>query len=242
MRFESTPDPREQIGVGGYKRAYKVVRADGTPEVQLVMKHQYTNEQMKGLFYLNKIATLLFPGKIAAVKQGGNIHGDDGQVVSSQFVSHYVEPDAQHRDIQEFATQFDGDMEAAREYDESHGGRLEAITNDRYDRLYTDNAIEAFRAAYAAAGLSNPDGAVQIGWGAQDVVFTKDGDFTFVDVDVPWDEPEDIGADAYTDQCLRFVPAKLQEAINTLPEPERTQTLQYYVRLEEQMRLAGFVV
>ena len=91
MKFERHPEHHEHIGTGSYKRAYKIETVDGVPEVQLVMKYEYTNEQMKGLFYLNKIATTLFPGKIARVKQAGNFDDEEGK--SSQFVAEHQKPE-----------------------------------------------------------------------------------------------------------------------------------------------------
>ncbi len=242
MKFEYNPQHHEQIGVGGYKRAYKVVSEAGTPEVQLVMKHRYTNEQMKGLFYLNKIATLLFPGKVASVRQAGNVIGKENTIESSQFRAGYIKPDAIHEVIQDHAKAFDGDIWAAENRDDALLGELERLTNERIKRMKETPEIEDFQTAYEAAGFVNDDGAIKIGWGAQDVIFGESGDFTFVDIDVPWDEPDDVGEPGYTPRCLRFDPVKLKLAIATLPEPQQSEAHTYFGRLEEQMRSAGFSV
>ena len=240
MKFEKYPQRHEHIGTGAYKRAYKIVDEDGRPEVQLAMKHEYTNEQMKGLFYLNKIAISLFPGKIVEVKQAGNF-AEEG-VVTSQFRAEYHEPDAEHLRMQHHIKALDGKYWADTDDEEELMGVFQDISDSRSELLQNNQELQDFIDAYDAAGFQNEEGALQFGWGTQDVILKDDGSFVYVDIDIPWDEPDSVGEETHTEKCLRFDPKKLQAAINTLPEPERNKTQGYFDRLMTLCREAGFAV
>ena len=164
MKFERHPEKQEHIGTGAYKRAYKIESVGGVPEVQLVMKHEYTNEQMKGLFYLNKIATTLFPGKIARVKQAGNF--DDGEGKSSQFVTEYHEPDTEHERLQHFTKALDGKYWPDNDDEQELVEAFDSISHKRERAAIDNKDLQSFRDAYEAAGFWNENGALQIGWGA----------------------------------------------------------------------------
>ncbi len=237
MKFERHPEHHEHIGTGAYKRAYKIETVDGVPVVQLVMKHEYTNEQMKGLFYLNKIATTLFPGKIARVKQAGNFDDEEGK--SSQFIAEYHEPDAQHQSMQHQIKALDGKYWADTDEEEELVARFGTLSRSR-DEIISDNKeLQDFRDAYEAAGFYNEEGDVQIGWGSQDVIFDDEGNFVYVDIDIPWDEPDEVGEESHTERCLRFNPEKLQAAINAAPETDRLKLQLYFERLLALCRNAG---
>ncbi len=240
MKFERHPQNHEHIGTGAYKRAYKIETVGGEPEVQLVMKHEYTNEQMKGLFYLNKIATTLFPGKIARVKQAGNFDDEAGK--SAQFVAEYHEPDAQHASMQHQTKALDGKYWADTDEEEELVDRFHELSQERSAVTSENEALQEFCEAYDAAGFHNEEGALQIGWGSQDVIFKEDGSFVYVDIDIPWDEPESVGEETYTNACLRFDPVKLQAAIATLPAETREKTQVYFDRLMQLCREAGFAL
>ena len=240
MKFERHPERHEHIGTGAYKRAYKIETIDGVPEVQLVMKHEYTNEQMKGLFYLNKIATTLFPGKIARVKQAGNF--DDGEGKSSQFVAEYHEPDIEHERLQHFTKALDGKYWADNEDEVELAEAFDSISHEREKTSINNKDLQDFRDAYEAAGFYNEDGAVKIGWGAQDLIYNEDGSFVYVDIDIPWDEPDSVGEESHTLRCLRFDPEKLQATISTADEANRKNLQSYFDRLMQLCRDAGFAV
>ncbi len=240
MKFERHPERHEHIGTGAYKRAYKIETVDGVPEVHLVMKHEYTNEQMKGLFYLNKIATALFPGKIARVKQAGNFDDEDGK--SSQFVAEYHEPDAQHVSMQHHAKALDGQYWADTDDEQEVAEEFSRLSTERSRLTRRHPGIQQFQEAYEQAGLINENGAIQIGWGAQDVIVDEKGNFIYVDIDIPWDEPEEVGEKSYTLRCLRFDPDKLQTTINTLDDVKRATVQVYFDRLMQLCREAGFEV
>jgi hypothetical protein len=242
MKFERHPEKHEQIGVGGYKRAYKVIEGSASPEVQLVMKHQYTNEQMKGLFYLNKLATLMFPDKIARVKASGNFLDEDGEVESSQFRAEYHEHDPVHQRMQHHAKAFDGNYAAENDDQQESLEIFNELSTERSRLARRHPGIEAFREAYKNAGFENEEAAVKISWGPQDVIIDEKGNFTYVDIDVPWDEPEDVGKEAYDKSCLRFDPIKLQAAIDTLDEPNRTTAQGCFDRLVGLAKDAGFSI
>jgi hypothetical protein len=241
MRFERQPEKHEQIGVGGYKRAYKISEGLDTPEVQLVMRHQYTHEQMKGLLYLNKIATILFPGKIAKVKAAGNYITEDSEIVSSQFRAEYHEHDPIHSNMQHQAKVFDGNYSAYNDEQQESVERFFEISKGRSRLTRRHPGIEAFHQAYEEAGFVNEDRAVKIYWGPQDVIIDEKGNFIYVDIDVPWDDPEEAGVSRFDLRCLRFDPVKLRATIATLDEPERTQAQGYYDRLMSLATEAGFI-
>ncbi len=240
MKFERHPERHEHIGTGAYKRAYKIETIDGVPEVQLVMKHEYTNEQMKGLFYLNKIATTLFPGKIARVKQAGNFDDEKGK--SSQFVAEYHKPDIEHERLQHFTKALDGKYWADNEDEVELAEAFDSISHDREKTSINNKDLQDFRDAYEAAGFYNEDGAVKIGWGAQDLIYNEDGSFVYVDIDIPWDEPDSVGEESHTLRCLRFDPEKLQATISTADEANRKNLQSYFDRLMQLCRDAGFAV
>ncbi len=240
MKFERHPEKHEQIGVGGYKRAYKISEDGRTPEVQLVMKHKYTNEQMKGLFYLNKIATILFPGKIAAVSASGNFFSEEGGVESSQFRTKYHEHDPVHKSMQHHAKVFDGKYAAENDEQEESLERFWDLSEERDKQTQNHQGIEEFREAYHAAGFENEQAAVHVYWGSQDVIIDEKGNFVYVDIDVPWDEPEEVGQGEHNNRCLRFDPEKLRTAIASLEEPDRERAEGYYTRLIELARQTGF--
>jgi hypothetical protein len=237
MKFENNPQKHEKIGVGGYKRAYKIYN-EGRPEVQLVMKYEYTDLQMKGLFYLNKIATAIFPGKIASVMQAGNIHNEDSVV--SQFRSEYYEPDEQHRDMQSVAKLIDGNYEF--QSDDPLHQEFSSMWGKRACGLRSNPDVQKFVDAYEEAGFLAQDAALPISWGPQDIIFSQDGSFVYVDVDVPWDEPEEVGEDSYTARCLHFDPVKLQKTIHALPEETRREVQTHFDRLIALCQEAGFQI
>lgn len=240
MKFERHPEQHEHIGTGAYKRAYKIETVDGVPEVQLVMKHEYTNEQMKGLFYLNKIATAMFPGKIARVKQAGNFDDEEGK--SSQFVAEYHEPDAQHVSMQHHAKALDGQYWADTDDEQEVAEEFSRLSTERSRLTRRHPGIQQFRDSYEEAGFVNKNPAMHIGWGSQDVILDEKGNFVYVDIDIPWDEPESVGEDTYTNKCLRFDPSALQAAIMSLPIETRNQAQVYFDRLIQLCREAGFGV
>jgi hypothetical protein len=240
MKFEQNPKQYEQIGVGAYKRAYKIEVVDGTPKVQLVMKHEHTNEQMKGLFYLNKIATALFPEKIAAVHQAGNFERDDA--AASQFLTEYHEPDTQHKSMQHYMKALDGKYWADSDEDEELIEAFSHLSDIRGEELENNPEVQDFRNAYEAAGFHSVEAAIGVTWGAQDVIFKKDGGFIYVDIDIPWDEPEGIGEEARTKKCIRFDSEKLQVAIDAMPQERRATTQAHFDRLMDLCRAAGFSV
>lgn len=240
MKFERHPERHEHIGTGGYKRAYKVETVDGVPEVHLVMKHEYSNEQMKGLFYLNKIATAMFPGKIARVKQAGNFDDEEGK--SSQFVAEYHEPDAQHVSMQHHAKALDGQYWADTDDEQEVAEEFSRLSTERSRLTRRHPGIQQFRDSYEEAGFVNKNPAMHIGWGSQDVILDEKGNFVYVDIDIPWDEPESVGEDTYTNKCLRFDPSTLQAAIMSLPIETRNQAQVYFDRLIQLCREAGFEV
>ena len=240
MKFERHPEKHEHIGTGAYKRAYKIEMVGGLPEVQLVMKHAYTNEQMKGLYYLNQIATSLFPGKIARVKQAGNFN--DGEGESSQFVAEYHEPDSQHVSMQHHAKALDGKYEPDTDDEEELVGEFERLSTERSRLTRLHPGIQEFRDAYEQAGFANENAALQMSWGAQDVILDDKGNFVYVDIDIPWDEPETVGEKSHTSRCLRFDPEKIQKTINDAAEADRVKLQGYFDRLMLLCRVAGFAV
>jgi len=238
MKFERHPEKHEHIGTGAHKRAYKIETVDGVPEVQLVMKHEYTKEQMKGLFYLNKLATSLFPNKIAKVKQAGNF--DDEERKSSQFIAEYHEPDPQHVSMQHHAKALDGKYWGDTDDEEESVKEFERLYTERSRLTRRHPSIQEFRSAYEQAGFANENGAVHIGWGPQDVIIDEKGNFVYVDIDIPWDEPEEVEEESHTERCLRFDPEKLQATINAAPEADRQKLQTYFERLLDLCREAGF--
>jgi hypothetical protein len=242
MKFERQPEKHEQIGVGGYKRAYKIEGDGSAPEVQLVMKHPYTNEQMKGLFYLNKLATLLFPGKIAEVSQAGNFLNQEGEIESSQFRAEYHEHDLLHQAMQEQAKVIDGGYAPETPQEEAAYDVFRKLSTERSRLTRRHPGIEAFRDAYEEAGFVNKDTALSIEWGPQDVIVDSKGNFVYVDVDVPWHEPEEVDEESHNSRCLRFDPKKLQVAIDGIEESKRKEAEMYYGRLMDLVKEAGFEV
>lgn len=232
MKFETQPNPEQKIGAGGYKEAYKIEGASG-PEVHLSFKHAYTNEQIKSVFYLNRIATLLFPGKIARISQAGNAI-DDAENKSSQAFAEYIDSsaDPEHLDLQKgYSTLYEGP-------DEESDPHFDNIWAQRLERMEKDPEVQAFLDKYEEAGLVAGFGK-SLRWGPQDLIFQKDGTFTFVDVDVAWDEPEDLYKKGYSRDLLRFDPKKLQTAINKLKEEDRNQAQAAYNQLITLCRKAG---
>jgi hypothetical protein len=240
MKFERHPEKQEHIGTGAYKRAYKIESVGGVPEVQLVMKYEYTNEQMKGLYYLNKIATTLFPGKIARVKQAGNFDDEEGK--SSQFVAEYHSPDAQHLSMQHHAKSLDGNYWPDTDDEEESAREFERLSTERSRFTRRHPGIQEFRNAYEQAGFANEKATLQIGWGAQDVTIDEKGNFVYIDIDIPWDEPDSVGEESHTIKCLRFDPEKLQTAINAADEANRQNLQSYFDRLMQLCKEAGFVL
>lgn len=240
MKFEQNPQKNELIGAGAYKRAYKIEAMGEIPEVHLVMKSEYTNEQMKGLFYLNKIATALFPGRVASVNQSGNFKGDE--TTSSQFLADYHEPDAQHKEMQQHMKALDGKYWSDTDEEEETVEAFSDIFDIRGEEMEKNKEVQDFRDAYDAAGFHNPESIIGITWGPQDIIFKPDGSFVYVDIDIPWDEPQEVEEGTHTIKCLRFDPEKLKQTIAAMPEEKRVSTQAYYDRLMELCREAGFEV
>ncbi len=236
MRFES-PKPEKKIGTGGYKEAF--LTEGPVRQVHLRFKHPYTHNQIKSVFYLNKIATKLFPNKIAIVTQVGNDSQEDGNQVTSAYTN-YVEPDDQHVAMQSEALvyKFDG-LQTTPEQDLA-ADRFFDLSEERM-KIFDEPAVKEFLKKYERSGLVENFGK-QAKWGPQDVIRNKDGSFTFVDVDVAWDEPEDLGETVYSKKLLRFDPKKLQHSIRALSEPARTGAQKAYDRLISLCKSTGFAI
>lgn len=239
MKLNGAPSPEKQIGVGGYKRAY-LIEKEGKAEVHLVFKDTYTPQQIKGLFYLNKIATALFPEHIVKVTQVGNT--ESGEDTTTHAFTEYVTPDAQHVALQNESLKFD--FKSVEDLDTNE----EIMAREQFNHLnrqrQTDfNKVEVskFINSYEKSGLVAGFGHM-VRWGPQDLILKSDGNFIFVDIDVAWDEPEDMGETEHTNSLLRFDPKKLQESISHLSEPMKSDAQSAYDRLIVLCREAGFTL
>lgn len=214
MRFKR-PASAEQIGEGGYKRAYRSPTED--PEhVYTESKYSYTPEQAKSVFYLNNIAHLLFPEHTIRVRQSGA--DADGTLHSrTTYVDHAH--DQTHQAVQSETLINNG----------SPADNSRAFAGAR-KRMHKNRTVQTFLDDLEQSGLI-ANFALIHRWGPQDVIIEPDGGFRFVDLDPAWEEPDEIGEPAYSEACLRFDPEKLQASIDALPEARRKPAQTYFDRL-----------
>ncbi len=233
MKFEPHPEKFPKIGEGNFKHAYRI--EDGL--VQLVMKSEHIPLQMKGLLYLNKIATALFPGKIAQVVMSGIVEGDEGHT-SAQIVSRYHEPDERHRRMQTLIKALQGRSWAENEEEQEWGEELKELYEISSSEISNRNDITQFKKKFEETGFFESN------WSAQNFVFNEDGSFTFVDIEMPWDEDIHDTAPKTTryKSSLNFDPEKLQIAINAATDADRPALQSYFERLMQLCREAGFEV
>jgi hypothetical protein len=109
MRFENPnqqPDKFRKVGQGAYKVGY--VHENDRDAITLKFKNEWSNEEMRALFYIQKIAHLIFPEETVAVRQVGSIV--EGEKLVNFARTEYVSPehDAVHQRMQEIYDPADG--------------------------------------------------------------------------------------------------------------------------------------
>jgi hypothetical protein len=231
MRFENpNKDPKvfKEIGEGTQKRAFLDVK--NPDSVTLEFKWPWRNEEIKAMFYIQKIAHLLFPNETIDVLQVGNVTDEQGKT-TAYARTEYVSPasDPTHQRLQEILKPVEGLA-----YELEEGGEAEAELRAIMKESRKDKRVQAWYRLYAKVGLENRLAPL----GRQDRIVDEQGNFKTVDIAVPWyiddDKPE------YKE--LLFDPKKLARAIAQLPEATRGRAHVYYERLLELCRQVGFDV
>ncbi len=221
MRFESpTPysDTPHQIGEGIEKRVYRL--PNDAAHATLEFKYEnYSNEQIRGLFYFQKICHLLFPAHIVDISQSGNIPDGTGARAFARTPLIKTDADPLHSEIQNAYIAAAGDSESLTEA----GSQLwdqAAAQNEQNEPVqqFLDDAIKA-----GIWHASDP-------WGPQDCIHDAAGGFTFVDTHVPWMET----VDPVTGQLVKillFYPDWLEQAISKLPAERQKPAQVFFTRL-----------
>lgn len=227
MRFENPhqqPTKFEKIGEGTQKHAYR--NLEDPNSVTVAFKYEWTNEEVKAMFYIQKIAHIIFPDETVNVHQVGRVLNEDGDSSSyarSQYVS--AENDPTHQRMQTILSENDGSAWDLNKKDSKE-------MDEYYKQSRQDKRVRMFLHKYAKAGLENRLAP----FGRQDRIELGDGKFKYVDLAVPWN----IDEDDKNHKELLFDPEKLEQAINELPELTRKKAQVYYDRLVSLCRDAGF--
>jgi len=229
MRFENPqqkPDRFEKVGEGTQKFAYR--NEDDPGSIYLEFKHEHSNVEMKAMFYIQKIAHLIFPDETVAVQQVGSVTNKNGRITNfarTEFVSQETDP--VHLRMQEMYRGVGGDYSLIK-------GKEKKEIKKYYTASLNDSRVRAFLRQFAKAGLENRLAM----FGRQDRIETGNDKFKYVDIAPPWYIDEEYPE---TKELL-FDPKKLKKAIEQLPEASQKKAFVYFDRLLDLCRQVGFEV
>lgn len=130
----------------------------------LEFKYPSTNEEIKAMFYIQKIAHLLFPDETVAVHQVGNVTRGEDTVAHArtELIPHTTDP--VHVKIQEGFLEASGDPDRL-------STEAEAFYDSQINANVKNSAVQRFYRAYDRAGLWNR----LAGFGRQDAVMDGKG-------------------------------------------------------------------
>mgnify|MGYP001234669953 CR=1 FL=1 len=131
--LENNPQARP-IGIGVEKRIF---RNELDPnKIRAEFREKLTDEEIKGIYYFNKLLHLLFPNNIPEIYRAGNLKEGAG----SQFEAEYIEPDDLLREISKYAVE---DEDYLMGNAESRISSRERERIDSLERIRTSNEFVA---------------------------------------------------------------------------------------------------
>lgn len=198
--------PREQIGAGYSKKVFS--DPENQQRVDIEFREKLTNNQIKSVYYFNKLLKLFYPNNIPNVYIAGN--KDDSYIKAEK-----LERDTEHeRTANRLVTDdeyFMGNADSvlAQEDRDEVDSQIQIRTND-------PRVLQFVKSVYQNGFLIDPAG--------QNYVFSKDGTLKYVELNPAWEYH-------FGEMMRSFDPERLEDAINKLLPSQREQATQYLNRI-----------
>lgn len=203
------------LGVGTRKKAYLEPEA-----VRVVFNERLTNEQIKSVYALDKIAQTLFPGIIPSIKGAGNTTEN-----TSEYVVEGVPHDELHQRIQQ--------LEIKRSSQTADAEDLKLLERLAYeaDRRLDRPDVQSFIQQMDGAGFRHQDTTAGLNY----IFSENDKQFWYVDKSPGWLHGE--SPDNEPRFIMHFDPGVLNETIERINDPEKRSSAKGY--FENLMTLAS---
>ena len=198
---------RTPIGVGTEKRIFQSTHND--THVEGVYHKPLSNEEIKGVYYYNKLLHILFPVNTTDIHRAGNTE-------VSSFIADHVVLDEQAQEFADLGVEIDTRNEVP------DGELFERIGegNEKGYKFMNDERVEQLHNKFATVG-------VPLDWNHRNFTLDKNGEVIFLDMQRPYQE------EFRGERRLNFDLDKLKSAIDKLDGNQRQLALTCFERIME---------